>query len=196
MERATFRRDVVGTWSTTTRSSRVFERVAEGKRRENSKTSLQKDRWHDDQRMSIHGRRSSVSGAEPSFDTSDYRFSFSSPCFLSTVSICFPGRHHWNYQRNDGISFRADHRSFHVSLRTCISILLRAKNHRSKEYKPKRCWSMIVKVKAWKLDVSLFSNDFDGPCRQKENGIFGWYINFPFFLSFFFFFSFFSLVSF
>lgn len=111
-------------------------------------------------------------------------------------AICFPGRHHWNYQRNDGISFRADRRSFHVSLRTCISILLRAKNHRSKEYKPKRCWSMIVKVKAWKLDVSLFSNDFDGPCRQKENGIFGWYINFPFFLSFFFFFSFFSLVSF
>lgn len=86
MERATFRRDVVGTWSTATRSSRVFERVAEGKRRENSKTSLQKDRWHDDQRMSIHGRRSSVSGAEPSFDISDYRFSSSSPCFLSTVS--------------------------------------------------------------------------------------------------------------
>lgn len=81
MERATFHRDVVGTWSTTTRSSRVFERVAEGKRRENSKTSLQKDRWHDDQRMSIHGRRSSVSGAEPSFDTSDYRFSSSSAVF-------------------------------------------------------------------------------------------------------------------
>ena len=36
--------------------------------------------------MSIHGRRSSVSGGEPSFDTSDYRFSSSSPCFLSTVS--------------------------------------------------------------------------------------------------------------
>lgn len=147
MERATFRRDVVGTWSTTTRSSRVFERVAEGKRRENSKTSLQKDRWHDDQRMSIHGRRSSVSGAEPSFDISDYRFSSSSPCFLSTVSRdLFPRAPPLKLSTDeipteitDGISFRADHRSFHVSLRTCISILLRAKNHRSKEYKPKRC---------------------------------------------------------
>lgn len=42
-----------------------------------------------------------------------------------------------------------------VSLRICISIPVRAKNHRSKE----RCWSMIVKVKVWN-DVSLFSKRF------------------------------------